>query len=662
MDTQPTKSDLPARRQLKLSFINGFQAQVGEVQLDFAKEKAAALLVLLMIGAPYRTSRAILRGLLWSDSDEVAAQNSLRNTLWVLRTQLVAQGYDGLSSNRTEAWLDPATFHTDLDECLVSLAAGKAPQKVFPDQGFPKHILSGVTATDLFEHRLETFRNTVHRRISDACHAAVACCAPEQKLGLLQLLSALDPVNEANCRDLIRTLLEAGRKADALAAYQKLWTFLDEEYGEEPAPETQTIIVALKQSQDQNSAPTNGGKPVIVLRQFSVPKNNDTGNADDERLSHLHELTLSVLARFREWRVIDDRFSPDLKGINALSSGIVCVLSLSVAPASAVADRAIAILTDASNGQVLWSEPLSLSPGGRGQDLDLAVKRLAMAMNLHLSGPSRPIAATTAADAGFHYERWIEAQQLMRQFTQKSWQQAQGVLDQILVSSPGFVRALASRASIETMRHITFPGVASTPDIHRRALGWANAAVLADPMDSRAQLSLAWACAMSRQFDRAEVAYELAYQHNENDPWTIASALVGFAFCNRMSRAQSLLLYLTDLKLSLEPIHWSYMAAASFLSGDDQACIEMSERAQICSCDVPAWHAAALAHAGRLDEARIVLSRFRELAAQNWVGARAPKDHAIAGWLLACFPIRARSQWARFRRGLVLAGLQVPGQ
>ncbi len=656
MATSSNEFLAPAETQLRIAVVGGLQAEIGDVKLDITKQKAIAMLALLIIDAPNPTSRAMLRGLLWSDSGETAAQNSLRNTLFVLRKHLEACGYNGLFADRTKVWLDPDSFGTDLDEYKAALAEGIPSPKLFPDNGFPENILAGVEATDLFEQRVTTFRTTTVHQIVDICASAVSECAPEHKVALLQLLIALRPLNEAHYRALISTLVDQGRNAEALSAYQKLWNILDEEYGEEPSLETQAIVVALKQVEDTR-APSIEGKPVIILRSASQ---NMSVQGVADMLGNLRELTLSVLSRFREWRIIDDRYCPDLDSLKDQSNGLVCALSLFQTMPEAL--QAQAVLTDLRTGQVLWSETLTFNPKTKEQGVEFTIKKLATAMNLHLSGPLHPGVTTTQDDANLQYERWIGAQQLMRQFTCESWDHAQDILDDILKDNPNFVRALASRASVETMRQIAFPGLFSTPSMHRRALKWASAATLVDPMDSRAQLSLAWACAMSRQFDRAEIAYELAFQHNENDPWTITSAMVGFAFCDKMKRAQSLLSYLLDLNLSMEPVHWSYMAAAKFLAEDDEACVEMSKSAREISCDVPAWHAAALAHMGRLDEARAIAVRFRELVVKHWAGSHTPNDYEITTWILSCFPIRARSKWNRLRHGLELAGLKLPSQ
>ncbi len=622
--------------------------------LDLPKQKLA-ILALLVIAAPQRLSREKLRGLLWSDKSEANAQNSLRNALSLLRQTLTDRDYDGLCASRNEVWLTPGSYTTDLDDLKAALARGQVPRALFAEQGFPATILPDLSGSDMFEDSLEAFRRRMVDDLAAAAQAALQGQTGAGRIALLEFLTDLLPDNEAQHRALIAALAEAGRKADALAAYQRLWTRLDTEFGEEPAPETQLLVVALKQA----SVPDPGlDRPVILVRLEAGAAAAAGAPDRQSRLVDLRNLVLSALGRFREWRVIDDRHMPDPAQLKAQSRGLLCMLTL-VASASGRAGgaRILAILTDLRTGQVIWSDPLGddrqITAGG----LDDAVRRFATAINLLLSGPGRP-----ASDDGTaaHYDLWIEAQQKLRDFTVSGWHEAEVALDRILAENPRHVRALSARASIETMRQIAFPGVMPAPHLHRRALYWASEASLADPMDSRAQLALAWACAMSRQFDRAVIAYELAFQRNENDPWTIASALVGFAFCEAPERARTLIDYLDRLGLALEPFHWSYLAAASFLMGNYDACILQSERAREISCDVPAWHAAALALSGRQDEARAVAGRFLALTRAQWTLPGTPSEAEVLGWILSCFPIRSPERWARLREGLQLAGLTPP--
>ncbi len=653
--TSPANPDIAVSRpEMVLKTVGGLQVFIGDEEVLVSKSKALALLTLLAIEAPFRVSRAVLRGLLWSDVDETLAQNSLRNTLWFLKNTLERRGFDGIQASRAEVWLDADRFTTDLHDKVLELSNGRVDLALLPQEGFPGSVFFGVQATDLFDQRLNFHRESVKNNVVEVCQAA-SSNSDHVNIGVLELLVALQPTNETHYRTLIQCLVRDGRKADALTYYQALWHLLDEEFGEEPSIETQDIIVALKQEAETNT-PVVDGKPTVVVHCDKLPAASAQQQAEME---DLRALVLSALVRFREWRVVDETYVPDLGALVKNERGLVAGLTVSATLATQSVQDARCVLTDLSSGQVLWSERLRSSAKDNVLSLDDTVRHLATSLNLHLSGPTRPQLTAAQDSTRLHYEQWAQSQVLLCQFTQQSWQEAEEILDQILAENDGFVRALSSRASIETMRQIAFPGVISTQDLHRRALAWASNATRLDSIDSRAQLALGWACAMARQFDRAELAYELAFQNNENDPWTIVSSAVGFAFCGQNDRAGMLLDYLNDLDLNLEPVHWSYVATTEFLRGNYETCVQASERAEEISCDVPAWHAAALAHLGKTEEATQIVGRFLALSRGNWKGTKTPSEAEVFGWLLSCFPIKERATWNQLREGLTRTGARV---
>lgn len=628
---------------LWFDLLDGFRVLVDGRPLPLPSRKPLALLALLVASAPHRVSRALARGLLWPDSSEVDAQNSLRNVLWQLRNGLGGGGAGVLQATRTDLWLDPGECATDLDRLKAGLAAGLVDPALRAGIELEGRLMPLPDATDLLDQRLGLFRQRMLDEMAARAEGALPGAAVAQRIELLTLLVELRPLHEGHQRGLLTALIAAGRKAEALAAYQRLWNRLDTEFGEEPAAGTQAVIVALKQAEERVD-PVPESRPVIVV---------EAGAATADAV----QAVLAALARFREWRVVDARYLADRSQTIRAAGGRAFVLNL--AQARGAGRGVTAVLADPLAGQVIWSEDLA-AEGAMDRVSEAAVRRFATAMNLLLSGPNRPRGPADEAEPPGHYEIWLQAQAQMRAFTPEGWAEAERALDRILAENGRHVRALAARASIETMRQIAFPGTRLDPEGHRRALAWAAAATQADPIDSRAQLALAWACAMSREFDRAEVAFELAFQQNGNDPWTIASALIGFAFCDRPVRSARLLAHVNELGLVLEPFHWSYLAAAQFLLGDDAACIASSERAAEVSADVPAWHAAALALSGQADAARATAARFLERARAEWVGPARPGDAEITAWLLGCFPIRTRAHWLRLREGLARAGLPVP--
>ncbi|MBE1282423.1 MAG: hypothetical protein GJ676_03845 [Rhodobacteraceae bacterium] len=638
---------------LNLTLVGGVELHFNGQRLGLRKVKAQALLVLLIMETGYRCSRETARGLLWSDSDESAAQTSLRNAIWTLKSVFQKAGFEGFHADRREIWLDANLIRTDIDALTDGADAASLISSLSSIPDLQNSLFPGLDGvSDLFQERLRDYRTFALRKAQQNLKRIGRSSADaDTKLEALRLLVGLDPLDEAFARELIQAYRANGQTANALTVYQSLWNALDEAYGQEPSTETQDLIVEIKLA-SSDPAPKSSPRPCIL-----VQKTRDDHLTPDARdhVSTLRENFCASLVRFREWQIFDAMLMQD--GIR-LARQPDYALTLS---ASETADQVNCkvLLAEPRTGELLWSEDFSRPMIDLSDVRGGIISRLAVSLNIHLTAAHQHqnAGSNTQEDV---YARWLEAQGLILQFSPESWRAAEDKLDALIQDSPNFSRAFSSRASIENMRQISFPGLYSTPELHAKALGLASQAVQLDPMDSRGQLAMGWSCAMSRQFERAELAFDLAFQYNENDPWTITSSAVGLAFCDHGVAAQKLVNLLQTLDFRLQGTHWSYIAATHFLTGDYQGCIDASEKADEVSHDVPAWHAAALALIGRTDEAAQVAQRFQQIALENWANPSQPAPEDITRWVVSGFPIRNRDTWLAFRDGLRLAGLPVP--
>ncbi|WP_415401165.1 BTAD domain-containing putative transcriptional regulator [Tateyamaria sp. SN3-11] len=638
-----------------MSLLDQLDVHVDDQRIHIPKAKAKAVLALIATSPSLRTTREVLRGTLWPNSDEAAAQTSLRNALWALNRAFETAGFAGLKADRRDVWLEPGVFSNDLDMLLSRCKSGKLPKSLTSNPKAIENTLSDLVGlSDLMDQRIHDHSEMVRKSIRLELYAYLKKAGSARKrLPVLQFIHALDPLDEGVNRDLITCYEEDGQTANALATYQSLWNLLDEEYGEEPSRKTQNLIVMIKQ---RSFEPTDANhRPKIVLQDTRV----DHLDTDNQKVAVATRDRLKAsLARFREWQIIDrtmiydDAMYKIVKGPQAYS------LELSANSASDGVECQT-VLSHLQTGELLWSETFTdpyISIQGNQPDI---VRRFAVALNVHLSTLrlETPKNGLTHRD---QYNRWLEAQNLILQFKPDGWRKAEKLLDTLIEDHPNFSRGYSSRASIENMRHISFPGLYSSAQLHEKALRLATRSIELDPMDSRGQLAMGWSSAMSRQFEKAELAFDLAFQYNENDPWTISSSAVGLAFCDHTDAANKLVELMHSIGFVLQPSHWSYIAATKFLSGDFRGCITASEKAEEISHDVPAWHAAALAHEGDLEHARAVAQQFMKTVRKNWVAASPASPGEVTRWLVNGFPIRNRESWLALRDGLRLAGLEVP--
>ena len=167
---------------------------------------------------------------------------------------------------------------------------------------------------------------------------------------------------------------------------------------------------------------------------------------------------------------------------------------------------------------------------------------------------------------------------------------------------------------------------------------------------------------MHGQFELAIASFRHARTLNEQDPWTTTSAALGLAYGHELVDARQLADCALELAPFASPMHWCYQSTIRFLCGDYAASVAAADRAGSAINYFLGWRAAALARAGRLQEAKAEGRRFLSVIRGAWCGATEPTDEAIAQWLLHCFPFRRPEGRECLRRGLELAGVPVPRQ
>ena len=128
------------------------------------------------------------------------------------------------------------------------------------------------------------------------------------------------------------------------------------------------------------------------------------------------------------------------------------------------------------------------------------------------------------------YDLWLRGQAGFLTYEPLGWQDATRIFQEIISRYPGFAPAYSSLAQLQNTVHFVHPGTFRDADVTQQALSYAVTATRLDTMDSRAQLCLGWANAMSGRYEQAALHHRLAHELNGNDPWTLVSSALGFAF------------------------------------------------------------------------------------------------------------------------------------
>ncbi|MBL8386434.1 MAG: AAA family ATPase [Burkholderiales bacterium] len=231
-----------------MSVLGGFELrQADGVVKRLPTRKAEALLAYLALQADREHSREALAALLWPDAAVADARATLRQTLALVKKMLgpgvlvTTARTLGLAAGMLQA--DAAEFDDLADD--ASLEAAERAAALY------RGDLLGTAAIGAapFEEWLRIERERLRRRLLVVlgrladCHAERA--DPVRAIEVLQRLLAIDPLDEAAHRALMRQLAGLGRRGAALRQYETCVDILRRELDAEPARETRDLFDAV---------------------------------------------------------------------------------------------------------------------------------------------------------------------------------------------------------------------------------------------------------------------------------------------------------------------------------------------------------------------------------------------------------------------------------
>ncbi|WP_455269622.1 adenylate/guanylate cyclase domain-containing protein [Rhizobium herbae] len=631
-------------------------------ELNLKSIKARALVGYLVLNKHQRETKERILALLWSNEDSKDADRKYKSVIRQLRQIFQTAGSDAFRSNSNDVAVVLSTLQVDLLTLSQQLSEGSVAPELVEGQISPDHIMGDLEYADqvfdawlkVTRHRwrdrlVEQLENCLDRFSSDlmSCkHAAIA-------------LLAIDPTHEPAACTLMRLYSAEGKSAAALRVYQSVHDVLAQDFGIEPAAETQNVMQLIR-SERMPSFPEihrvpaditaiEGRLPVIEVRPFL---SNDLFGKE-HLLAGFREEVISCLVKFRDWVVIEDQADKRSDG----EKGVVDY-RLEAHISASEDDMVNLLLADAINDRVVWSEryPLAL-PQRRGASASIA-KRTAAVLDIYLS------AERVAGHWGHRdgslvaYDDWLRGENLLTMWQPEAEAEAELLFKSAISRMPRFAPAYSSLASVYNVRHLVVAGFRRDPALEAEALKLAQKAVQLDPLETRAHLTLAWSCAMAGRFEQADIHYDLAFDLNPNNPKTLLSCAHGLAYTGRVQRAREL----EELALGLTPIvapyQWAYLAGIRFICGDYPGSVAAATMGTGSLVDTLAWKAAALSHMGEIADARRHADEFLHTARNQWT-EKAVGDADIVAWILHGFPIKEAETRRRLTDGLELAGLPV---
>jgi len=684
----PRQGELP---RLRIETIGRFAIRYGDREVVLNGRKARALLGYLVLAESGEETRERLVGLFWSESEEARARASLRQALYEIREAFQAVGFDKFDADKHATRIDRDMVDVDLWDVMAAAKRGEAHPILLERDRATDSVLRELEGVDpSFESWLLAKRQSLHDRLvahlEDVLRGQTDVVSRNDEQ-VARALAKLDPTHEEAARALIRARLTAGDMGGALGIYKALWDLLDKEFDVEPSKETQELIAAAKMGQPTalGGAETPGqrvGRPISGLAGAAAAKPSAASRTRSDRAKLVVSVAgfdalgtkeehrylvqgfrrelIASLVRFREWVVRDHGHVA--AGALPSSANLGEYIIDASAAASDGSVRLVLMLREAETNDYLWSERFQISMENWFEAQQAIVRRLATALNVHLS-------AGRLAALGFRqdgdllaFDLWLQGQTLLNKTNPTDWQRGSEIIREVITRMPNFSPAYSALANAHNMMHISLPGIFREAERTKQALEYAREAVRLDPVNSRAQLCLGWSHAMARKPDEAQIHAGLAYELNENDPWTRVSAAHCLSLIGAHAVARSLTQRLARDALLMSPKQWSFHAITCFMETDYEGCLAAAGRAEDSYHVMQVWKAAALSHLGRHDASRAELPLFFTQIRARWNGKEPASDTAIARWFLHAHPIHLKADWERLRDGAAAAGMPSSGR
>ena len=224
------------------------------------RNKKAQALVAYLALSPGLHPRERLAALLWPDSDDEAARQSLRQCLSGLRKDLPALP---LTVEHDVIGL-AASISSDVDELTKALSDPTVDNLKRAMTLYAGNFLEGMNArSDLFDEWLLIERTKLRARAISAflvlLKELIARGARDEAIALALRLLSIDPLQEEIDRTLMKLYRERGQTALAIKQFKRCEAVLRKELGIEPDQETKSLYQEMLR---QRSTRNGSGDPI----------------------------------------------------------------------------------------------------------------------------------------------------------------------------------------------------------------------------------------------------------------------------------------------------------------------------------------------------------------------------------------------------------------
>jgi len=268
-----------------------------EVRLSLIRSNAA--IAFLAFSDSNNASRDKLAGMLWSERDNSAALQSLRQVTLQLRNFGKQVEPKLLTITKRDFTLDRSLVSSELDLLDEAISNSNYPDfSTVPD---PEQMLVSLDGIDgAFDEWLRNWREDVKERLRAKLANVIA--ASDIQLGIkteaAEALHRIDPTHETAARHLIEVEAENKNSAAMLRVYQRLWDALADEWDEEPSADLQEFFVEKRIKLGEGAAPTHQAS--YLANAHSIQGRREFLSVAVVRISPNNHSTLIDLEEFEE--------------------------------------------------------------------------------------------------------------------------------------------------------------------------------------------------------------------------------------------------------------------------------------------------------------------------------------------------------------------------
>ena len=263
--------------------------------------KTEALIAFLAVGSSRSQNRERVATLLWSESQQARALQSLRQARLTLMRDLQPHDLPIVEFGRREIRLGSAALKIDAVDFARLREAGDPDSLEQAAELYRGEFLAGLEVeSDAFEEWLQPTRAWYREQIEAVLERLLLlqerAGAHESSIRTAKRILALDPLREDMHRWLMRAFAAAGHRTSALAAYDACRAVLREELGVTPEAETEYLHKAILHRAQAGRRPggtrgnpyvsSHGGEARVGAGQSATAAPVDAASVAISRLSN----------------------------------------------------------------------------------------------------------------------------------------------------------------------------------------------------------------------------------------------------------------------------------------------------------------------------------------------------------------------------------------